>query len=64
MYKRQGMGRVRLALLLALTSSLHFRFHLNLSLKDGQAEEKIMALQNTSQDLARAITPAQVAGHP
>jgi len=33
-------------------------------LKDGQAEQKTMALQNTSQDLARAITPAQVAGHP
>jgi len=33
-------------------------------LKGGQAEQKIMALQNTSQDLARVITPAQEAGHP
>ena len=57
------MDRVRSVLLLAFKSSLHFRFRLNLSLKGGQAEQKIMALQSTSQDLEREITPAQEAGH-
>ena len=58
------MDRVRSVLLFALSSSHRFRCRFNLSLKGGQEEQKIMALQNTSLDLVMEITPVQEAGHP
>ena len=57
------MAQERLVPLLVWMTSLPFKFHLYLSSNDGQAGQKTTDSQNISQDLVRAITPAQEAGH-